>query len=38
MIEESLLLITYLLFYGMIALTVINITLIIVLAILLSKK
>ena len=38
MIESGLLLITYLLFYGMIALTIINVALIIALAILLSKQ
>jgi len=38
MIENDLLFVIYLLFYGMIALTIINVALIIALAILLSKQ
>ena len=38
MIETGLVLITFLLFFGMVALTIINVALIIALAILLSKQ
>lgn len=38
MIETGLVLITFLLFFGMIALTIINVALIVALAILLSKQ